>query len=86
MRVVDVRTLAERLAEFLDLAAAGETVRIVDGDVVVAELRPAGDRSDDPIPAPEAPATRRGPPELPRRPVAALDDVLRELREDRDAR
>ena len=40
MRAVGIRTLKNKLSEYVRLAAAGETVLISDRDRVVAELGP----------------------------------------------
>ena len=40
MRAVGIKTLKNRLSEYVRLAAAGETVLVTDRDRVVAELRP----------------------------------------------
>ena len=96
MRVVGIKALKDKLGEYVKLAAGGETVLVTDRDLVVAELGPPrGDRSrtvsdalllEDIRKGLVTPATRRGPPTFKRRPVAPLDELLRELREDRDAR
>jgi antitoxin (DNA-binding transcriptional repressor) of toxin-antitoxin stability system len=96
MRAVGIKTLKNRLSEYVRLAAGGETVLVTDRDQVVAELRPpqAGRAAavDDAV---LAEAVRQGwltPPaagggELPLPPgVAPLADLLDELRRDRDAR
>lgn len=41
MKAVAVKELEARLAEYLRLAQAGETILVTDRDEVVAELRPA---------------------------------------------
>jgi antitoxin (DNA-binding transcriptional repressor) of toxin-antitoxin stability system len=96
MRAVGIKTLKNRLSEYVRLAAGGETVLVTDRDRVVAELRPpeagrAGALDDAAL----ADAVRQGwltPPagaggELPDAPgVAPLADLLAELRRDRGAR
>jgi prevent-host-death family protein len=96
MRIVGIKDLKNQLSEYVKAAAAGETVLVTDRNRVVAELvPPASGRSAAPGDALLADAVRQGwitPPPLvasgapPRRPIAPLDDILTELREDRDAR
>ena len=93
MRAIGIKNLRNRLSEYVRLAASGETVLVTDRDRVVAELGPprAGraERLED---AALAEAVRTGwlrpplgasdaPP--PRYPLGPLDDLLRELDEDR---
>lgn len=96
MLTVGVKTLKNKLSEYLRLVAAGETVLVTDRDRVVAQLT---------APTAGAPATtadarwaeliRRGivtparDPNAPlpkRDPIMTLEELLAELREDRDAR
>jgi antitoxin (DNA-binding transcriptional repressor) of toxin-antitoxin stability system len=93
MRSVGLKTLKNRLSEYVRLAAGGETVLVTDRDRVVAELvPPRPDRERRVGDALLAEAMRKGwitapltvqegPP--PRRPVAPLADLMRELDEDR---
>lgn len=90
MHSVGLKTLKDKLSEYVRAAAAGETVLVTDRGVVVAELVPPRvDADASPIeqrmgdlmrqgllaPAKVTPQTR-----LPRRkPVAKLAEVLREL-------
>jgi len=96
MRAVGIKNLKNRLSEYVRLAASGETVLVTDRDRVVAELGPprAGraERLED---AALAEAVRNGwltPPlggsveEPARHPLAPLDELLRELNEDRAER
>ncbi len=93
MRAVGLKVLKNRLSEYVRLAAGGETVLVTDRDRVVAELVPPREgRSPMLADAMLADAVRRGwitPPALPatgpppRRPVARLDQLLKELEEDR---
>lgn len=96
MRAVGIKTLKNKLSEYVRLAADGETVLVTDRDRVVAELGPpqAG-RAVDVSDALLADVIRQGwlrPPIAPaeglptRKPVAPLDDLLRELDEDRGDR
>ena len=96
MRAVGIKTLKNRLSEYVRLAAAGETVLISDRDRVVAQLGPAeAGRSGGVADALLADVVRRGlvtpaalppgpPPEA--RPVTRLADLLRELDRDRGER
>lgn len=96
MRVVGIKTLKNRLSEYVKVAAGGETVLVTDRDRVVAELRPPqpgrAERLDDALLAEavrsgwlQAPVVTSGalPP---RQPVASLDDLLGELAKDRSER
>jgi prevent-host-death family protein len=93
MRAVGLKTLKNKLSEYVRLAASGETVLVTDRDRVVAELTPprAGraERLDDTA---LAEAVRQGwltPPTMPgsgpppRLPIAPTEELLRELDEDR---
>jgi antitoxin (DNA-binding transcriptional repressor) of toxin-antitoxin stability system len=94
MRAVGLKVLKNRLAEFIRLAAGGETVLVTDRSRVVAEIVPpqAGRAfyADDAL---LATAVREGsltPPLSPRagvppsQPVAPLAELLRELERDRE--
>lgn len=96
MRAVGVKTLKNRLSEFVRLAATGETVLVTDRDRVVAELGPprAG-RAPNVADALLADAVREGwlsapamvaegPP--PRLPIARWEELARELAADREDR
>jgi prevent-host-death family protein len=93
MRSVGIKTLKNKLSEYVRLAAAGETVLVTDRDRVVAELVP-------PSPGRETVATdavlleavRKGwlrpplaaqAPLPPRAPVGTLKEILDELAMDR---
>lgn len=96
MRSVGLKVLKNKLSEYVRLAAGGETVLVTDRDRVVAELvPPRGGRSPLLGDAMLAEAVRKGwitPPALltegapPRRPVATLDELIRELQADREDR
>lgn len=96
MRVVDLKTLKNKLSEYVRLAARGETVLVTDRDRIVAELvPPRADRAEWLGDAQLADAVRQGwlrPPVLPpgtvppRHPVAKLADIFSELRAARDER
>lgn len=96
MRSVGIKTLKNKLSEYVRLAASGETVLVTDRDRVVAELRPpAGGRAEWMTDAHVAEAVRAGlvrPAASPagpmpeRRPVARTAAILAELAADRDDR
>ena len=97
MRSVGIKTLNNRLSEYIRLAASGETVLVTDRDRVVAEIGPPREtRSPFLADAMLAEAVRAGwltPPVLPAtgeppasRPVAPLSDLLGELDDDRSDR
>lgn len=96
MRAVGLKTLKNRLSEYVRLAAGGETILVTDRDRVVAELVPPREsRSPLLADAQLAEAVRRGwitPPASPadgpppRKPIMRLRDLLRELRSDREDR
>ena len=96
MRAVGIKTLKNKLSEYVRLVARGETILVVDRDRVVAELGPP-QQGRSPVPADAVVAElvrkgfltpaanpRSGPPG--RSPVAKLDSFLRELDKDRDER
>jgi antitoxin (DNA-binding transcriptional repressor) of toxin-antitoxin stability system len=96
MRSVGLKTLKNKLSEYVRLAAGGETVLVTDHDRVVAELvAPRADRSPLLSDALLAEAVRNGwltPPPSPARgipgraPVASLHVLLGELAHDREER
>jgi prevent-host-death family protein len=96
MRAVGIKTLKNRLSEYIRLVRAGETVLVTDRDQVVAELvPPQAERSANLADALLAEAVRKGwvtapfaaTGEVPSgAPVASLADLVADLREDRDAR
>lgn len=93
MRAVGLRVLKNRLSEYVRLAEGGETVLVTDRDRVVAEIvPPSPERSRTQQDALLADAVRKGwvTPALgrtttraPRRPVARLADLMREIESDR---
>ena len=93
MRAVGLKVLKNKLSEYIRLAAGGETVLVTDRDRIVAEIVPPGHGRGEWLgDAVLADAVRNGwvtPPAFPqqgappRSPVATLDVLLRELREDR---
>ncbi len=95
MRTVGLKVLKNKLSEYVRIAASGETVLVTDRDRVVAELRPPAGRgplTSDALLAEamrhgllSAPViVREGPPR--RAPVVPLEQLLGELRADRDER
>jgi antitoxin (DNA-binding transcriptional repressor) of toxin-antitoxin stability system len=96
MRAVGLKVLKNRLAEYVRLAAGGETVLVTDRDRVVAELSPPREGRNplvsDALLAEllrkgwitPAAAPGRGVP--PRKPVVAFATLMRELEEDRGDR
>ncbi len=97
MQSAGIKTLKNRLSEYVRAAAAGEIVLVTDRGQVVAELVPPRVRADA-SPVEQrlgelmrqgllAPATVSPGARLPRRkPVAKLVDVLRELDDSRAER
>ena len=92
MRAVGIKTLKNRLSEYVRLAASGETVLVTDRDRVVAELGPpAPGRSPVLADARLAEAVRKGwivtPARTgvvpPRQPVLTMAELLAGLEEDR---
>jgi antitoxin (DNA-binding transcriptional repressor) of toxin-antitoxin stability system len=96
VRSVDIKTLKNKLSEYVRIAASGETVLVTDGDRIVAELNPPregrGPVVSDAVLLEDlrrgliTPASMpfRGPP--PRGPVAPTEQILRELDADREDR
>jgi prevent-host-death family protein len=95
MRAVGIKTLKNKLSEYVRLAGTGEVILVTDRDRVVAELvSPSPGRAPLVADAALAEAVRKGwltPPTLvtgeapPRLPAAALRALLEELDEDRSA-
>lgn len=96
MRAVGIKTLKNKLSEYVRVAAEGETILVTDRDRVVAELGPpqAG-RAPDVSDALLADVVRRGwlrPPVVasdvlpPRKPVMPIAEVLDDLEADRSDR
>ena len=96
MRAVGLKTLKNRLSEYVRLAAGGETVLVTDRDRVVAEIvPPRSGRSPLLADAMLAEAVREGlitpaaippgdPP--PRKPIVPFEDLMDELQRDREDR
>ncbi len=96
MRAVGLKILKNKLAEYVRLAASGETVLVTDRERVVAELNPPRE-SRSPLAADAllADAVRQGwltPPTIgpgdppPAVPVTSLSEVMAELDQDRGDR
>lgn len=96
MRAVGLKTLKNKLSEYVRLAAGGETVLVTDRDRVVAELVPP-QRGRGPFVADAqlAELVRRGwliPPLVssrdppPRHPVMSFAEVMAGLQQDREDR
>ena len=93
MRAIGIKTLKNKLSEYIRLASQGETVLVTDRDCVVAEIGPPRPgRAEFANDALLADAVRKGwvtPPTAtsaeppPRRPVAALAEILGGLGRDR---
>jgi prevent-host-death family protein len=96
MRAVGLKTLKNKLSEYVRLVAGGETVLVTDRDRVVAEIvPPRAGRSPILSDAMLADAVRQGwitPPAFiddsvpPRKPVMSFRDLMRELEHDRSDR
>ncbi|MBI4545455.1 MAG: type II toxin-antitoxin system Phd/YefM family antitoxin [Gemmatimonadetes bacterium] len=97
MRVVGIKTLKNKLSEYVRLAAGGERILVTDRDRVVAELGPPAEgRAERVADARLAEAVRKGwiaPPVLPQsyippsKPVMSFEEVMADLeasRADRD--
>lgn len=91
MRTVGLKSLKNKLSEYVRLAAAGETIIITDRDRPVAEIGPP--RSSV-TPFEERgvregwlkPARIRDGTPPPRRPMVPFDQLMRELDHDREDR
>jgi antitoxin (DNA-binding transcriptional repressor) of toxin-antitoxin stability system len=96
MQAVGLKTLKNKLSEYVRLAAGGETILVTDRDRVVAELvPPSATRSPLLADAMLAEAVRKGwiaapalsGGDLPKRkPVMAYRDLMKELERDREDR
>lgn len=96
MRTVSIKTLKNKLSEYIRAVAGGETVLVTDRNRVVAELGPP--RGSPPVSF-DSPALRelvqqgfltpprhplRGPP--PRMPVMSFEELMEDLARDREDR
>jgi prevent-host-death family protein len=96
MRSVGLKTLKNKLSEYVRIARAGETVLITDRNRVVAEIVPPqpGRRllSDDDLIAEGVregwltPATIAPGAPPPRRPIVSFEELMADLQRDRDDR
>lgn len=97
MRRVGIKGLKDRLSEYLKLASGGERIEVTDRGHVVAEIHPPARRLRGKQSSAElladlvrqgiaTPARRKSAPRSRLRPVMTFDELMRELREDRDAR
>lgn len=96
VRAVGLKVLKNRLSEYIRLAARGQTVLVTDRDRVVAEIGPpTPGRGEFVTDAHLAALVRDGVlrPALvprgtvpPRKPVAPTEEILEELRADREER
>lgn len=97
MRSVGLKVLKNKLSEYVRMAAAGETVLVTDRNCVVAELVPPQPNrtklSDEELIAKGVregwltPAKDRGKGPPPRgKPVMSLEELVRELDQDREDR
>jgi prevent-host-death family protein len=91
MRKVGLKTLKNKLSEYVRLAAAGETILVTDRDRVVAEIVPPRRDSNAFFERGVRegwlrPATNlsSGPP--PRHPMMPFDELMKELEQDREDR
>lgn len=95
MRSVGIKTLKNKLSEYIKIASQGETVLVTDRDRVVAEITaPSAGRSAALDDAVLSEAVRNGwitPPLMrlspgPRQPVAPIEEILAELEAQRSDR
>jgi prevent-host-death family protein len=94
MRTVGLKTLKNKLSEYVRLAAAGETVVVTDRNRVVAEIVPARRQGHESFVERGVregwltPATDRSGRPPPRKPVKGLtlEQLMTELDQDREDR
>jgi len=96
MRSVGLKVLKNKLSEYVRLAAGGETVLVTDRDGVVAEIvPPRAGRSPLLADAMLADAIHNGwltPPAFagggapPRKPIMTLNELMQDIRHDREDR
>ena len=96
MRSVGLKTLKNKLSEYVRIARAGETVLITDRNRVVAEIVPPQPSrrllSDDDLIAEGVregwltPATIAPGAPPPRRPIMSFEELMADLQRDRDDR
>jgi antitoxin (DNA-binding transcriptional repressor) of toxin-antitoxin stability system len=93
MRSVGLKTLKNKLSEYVRLAAGGETVLVTDRDRVVAEIGPSGPARNSILSdallldafrqgwmTPPI-SVGRGPPA--RKPIMTINELLNDLQRDR---
>lgn len=85
---VTVQEMQEHFAEHMEEVRRGVTIRLVEGENLIAELAPAAEllESEDPEDMILRPATGRFCDFVPPPPIDVEIDVVALLREDRDAR
>lgn len=96
MRSVGIKTLKNKLSEYVRLAASGETVLVTDRDRIVAELVPpstgrarllANEKLAQAVrDGTITPATVVSGELPPRKPIMSFDALMRELSADREDR
>jgi hypothetical protein len=92
MRSIAFTTIARDLRAYVDLAASGEVVRVIDNDRVVVELRPPASKQlvEDPVLARLVRNGQARPPTLPsgiapkRVPLLKLEEILADQDHDRE--
>lgn len=89
MRSVGIEALHNRLADYVRMAASGETILVTDRDRVVAEIRPpqitgSPALADNGWMMPPVSSAGGAPP--PSKPVAPLRELLTEPEDDRSER
>jgi antitoxin (DNA-binding transcriptional repressor) of toxin-antitoxin stability system len=96
MRAVGIKILKNKLSEYVRLAASGETILVTDRDKVVAEINPpnAGRATTSGSAWFEdavrkgwiRPALLKGPLPPPPAPIMSLEQLMKQLDQDREDR
>jgi prevent-host-death family protein len=96
MRTVGLKTLKNKLSEYIRAAAAGETVLVTDRNRVIAEIVPAGYSATMSADQGMASLVQQGlvtpakipagAPMPPRAPLMTFDELMRDLDESRSDR
>jgi prevent-host-death family protein len=94
VRTVGLKTLKNKLSEFVRLASAGETIVVTDRNRIVAEIVPPRRQQHESFIERGVregwltPATDRSGRPFPRKPIKGLtlDQLMSELRQDREDR